>query len=194
MQFIWKFIRLISGLFFAVTCFVGFIALMILNLDLCEKIFPGIVSAAGNAGRGKGGDLFKFLISCPIPTAVCFGWYKVFNWIDGKLKKVSFGNTELEKFDTPPLEMGKPSPVTKKEVKLGAHLAGLAGLTGLALIVSMGVGINIFSFLEKTGRSRPDREFIAFMIGMPILIAMGYVVMRHFVIKRVSNEVARPDR
>ncbi len=53
MQFPWKLIRLISGLFFAVTCFVGFIALMILNLDICEKIFPGIVSAAEHAGGAK---------------------------------------------------------------------------------------------------------------------------------------------
>ncbi len=193
MQFLWKFIRLISGLFFAVTCFVGFIALMILNLYLCEKIFPGIVSAAGNAGRGNGGDLFKFLISCPVPIVVCFGWYKVFNWIDGKLKKASLGNTELERFDTP-LEIGIPSTESTKEVKLGANLAALAGLTGFALILSIMVVVYTFDYLDKTGRTRPDSEFIAFMIGIPVVIALTYAVKRHFTIKKVSNQVARPDR
>ncbi len=192
MQFPWKLIRLFSGLFFAVTCFVGFIALMILNLDLCEKMFPGIVSAAEHAGGG--GAFLKLLISCPIPVSVCFVWYKVFNWIDGKLKKASNGNAEPEKFDTTPLNMGKPSSETTKEVKLGANLAALAGLSGLILIVSMGVGIYTFSNLEKAGRPRPDNEFIAFMIAMPIVIALIYAVMRHLIIKRVSNEVARPDR
>ena len=191
MQSFWKLIRLFSGLFFAVTCFVGFIALMILNLDLCEKMFPGIVSAAEHAG---GGAFLKLLISCPIPVSVCFVWYKVFNWIDGKLKKASNGNTGQEKFDATPLNIGKPFSETTKEVKLGANLAALAGFSGLLLIVSMGVGIYAFSNLEKAGRPRPDSEFIAFMIAMPIVIALIYAVTRHFIIKRVSNEVARPDR
>lgn len=92
LQFLWKLIRLVSGLFFAVTCVVGFIALMILNLVLCERYFPGILETAEHSAQGKGRAVLQIFISRPIPVIVCFGLYKIFNWIDGKLKKASSSN------------------------------------------------------------------------------------------------------
>jgi hypothetical protein len=80
-----KIARLSCGLFFAVTCFIGFVALMFVNLSISEKFFPGVANAASHSGTGKRAAMFAFIISCPIPVAVCYVWYRLFSWIDKKL-------------------------------------------------------------------------------------------------------------
>jgi hypothetical protein len=96
----WKVIRLLCGLFFAVTCFLGFIGLMIANLVLSDKLFPGIVENVDRLGGSKGASYLVFIISCPIPVAVCYVWYKLFHWIDKKLVQKIKGTfsdvTEIE--------------------------------------------------------------------------------------------------
>lgn len=167
---------------------------MFVNLSLSEKLLPGIVSMQQGAGHGKGAATFAFIVACPIPVAVCFVWYKVFNWVDVKLKNLSLGNKETLNFDTTSLNVDNPSTETTKEEKLGAHLAVLAGLSGLILLILIGVLLHTYSYLEQTGNVRPHGEFIAFLTGLLIVIAVSYAIIRHLIIKRASNKTARPGR
>lgn len=187
MRLLWKSVRFISGLFFAVTCFVGFIAFMVLNLYVSESLFPGIVNTAEHAKGGKGWTMFLFLISCPIPVIVCFGWYKLFKWIDRKLEIASGESREIVGVEEAQLE-------SNRQNKLHGYLAACAGLSGFILILGLAVGLNLFSYFEKTGKPRSSQEFISFLVGFPIFTAIGYAIARSIVIKNVSNEVARPDR
>jgi hypothetical protein len=184
----WKLVRFSSGLFFAVTCFIGFIALMILNLYVLESLFPGIVNAVDHLSGGKGQNLLRLIISCPIPVTVCFGWYKFFKWVDKKLEKAALGNSG-EIID------GKETALDpNKENKLHGYLAACAGISGFTLILGLCLGINIFNYFEKADKPRSMQEFISFLAGFPIVTAIGYAIARSIVIKKVSNEVARPDR
>jgi hypothetical protein len=99
-------------------------------------------------------------------VSVCFVWYKVFNWIDGKLKKASNGNAEPEKFDTTPLNMGKPSSETIKEVKLGANLAALAGFSGEGYGGQVCLSAIIFSYSQK--KTYENTWGCSFPINRPI--------------------------
>lgn len=163
---------------------------MMLNLYVFESLFPGIVNAVNHLGGGKGQNLFRLIISCPIPVTVCFGWYKLFKWIDRKLdKKVSSGDSEE-------IADGKEAILLarSKENKLHAYLAACAGLSGFILFIGLGLGLELFSNFEKNGKHVSDQGFIYFLVGFPIVTFIGYAVARSIVIKKMSNEVARPDR
>ena len=152
LQIFWKFIRLISGLFFAVICFIGFLYLMFVNLTLSERLWPGIVSVQQSAGRGKGAAIFAFIIACPIPVGVCFIWYKIFNWIDAKLKKLSSENKEILNLASTVTTIGNPSSKAVKDEKLDASLAAYAGLCGFTIIIGLIITCYLYSFLEKIGK------------------------------------------
>ena len=123
MHFLLKLVRLVSGLFFAVTCLAGFIALMVLNVALLQQYFPWFVN--------KGWFIFPILISCPIPVIVCYGWYNIFNWIDRKLTKSSSGNTESE----------ESQPSITKTFTTFLALIILLGLLVSLLFPAVGIGI-----------------------------------------------------
>lgn len=75
-------------LFFSVTVFLGFIALMFLNLHLSSKVMPGLVDAVGAAGQSKRSSAFiAFLVATPIPVLCCYLWYRLFNWIDQRFDR-----------------------------------------------------------------------------------------------------------
>jgi hypothetical protein len=91
----WTIIRLLSGLFCAVTCFFGFIGLMIANLALSDKLFPGIVESVLFLGSNRKAAFLAFAISCPIPIAICYVWYRIFDWIDKKLLQKTLYTTTV---------------------------------------------------------------------------------------------------
>lgn len=167
---------------------------MFVNLTLSERLWPGIVSLQQSAGRGKGVAILAFIIACPIPVGVCFIWYKIFNWIDGKLKKLSSGDEETVNLASTVTAIGNPSPDAAKEEKLGSSLAAYAGLYGLTIFIGMIMACYGYSFLEKIGKPRPQKEFFTLMIAIPVLASIIYVYKRSTLIKRSSNQKDAPDR
>jgi len=82
-----KIIRLILGLIFAVTGFFGFFYLMFLNILFFYKYFPGFINLQESLGKGKGAALLCIVITCPLPVIACYWWYRLYSWINGKLKE-----------------------------------------------------------------------------------------------------------
>jgi H+/gluconate symporter-like permease len=113
-----KIARLVCGLFFAVTCFIGFVALMFVNLSITEKLFPGVANVASHSGTGKKAAMFAFVISCPIPVAVCYVWYRLFSWIDKKLAPVTAETEKThEQTHAQPSSTRSPSSSTLKPIR-----------------------------------------------------------------------------
>jgi hypothetical protein len=88
----------------------------------------------------------------------------------------------------------EPPPEPTKEEKLRSYLAACAGLSGTAIIFGFCVGFNVFSYFEKTGKPRSMNEFIAFLIGLPIVIILIYVKVRSIIIGKLSNQEDAPDQ
>jgi hypothetical protein len=125
----------------------------------------------------------------PIPTIVCFGWYKLFKWIDRKLERISSADAN-EIVNGKELDQLDPA----KKNRLDGYLAACAGISGVILIAGYGLGITLFCYYERTGNPGSDRAFISFIVGFPILIAVSYAITRHIIMNKLSNKAARPDQ
>ena len=63
------------------TVFPLFIALLVLNTLLMERYAPFLVDLFHATDGDDGEALMIFLISCPLPVAFSFVWYKLFSWL-----------------------------------------------------------------------------------------------------------------
>ncbi len=85
------------------TVFPLFIALLVGNVLLMERYAPFLVDLFRAADGGDGEALIAFLISCPLPVAFSFVWYKLFSWLakrDGIARKNSATARRLQAFST----------------------------------------------------------------------------------------------
>lgn len=175
MQFFWKFIRLTNGLFFAVTCFLGFLYLMFVNLTLSERLLPGIVNLQQSAGHGKPATILAFIVACPIPMAAGFAWYRLFDWIDTQLNKISAGDKVI-------IEVSKD--IDDKAHNIGGKLALYAGLYGFSIMIGMIITNEVYSFLDKNCKPRSQEEFFTVLLAIPILATVIYIHKRFSLMKR----------
>ncbi len=58
-----------------------FVALLVVNVLLIERYAPFLVGLFRAADGGDGEALIGFLISCPLPVAFSFAWYKFISWL-----------------------------------------------------------------------------------------------------------------
>ena len=66
---------------FYLTVFPLFIVLLVVNVLLMERYAPFLVGLFRAADGGDGEALIGFLISCPLPVAFSFAWYKFISWL-----------------------------------------------------------------------------------------------------------------
>ena len=66
---------------FYMTVFPLFVALLVVNVIWVERYAPFLVDLFRAADGGDGEALIAFLISCPLPVAFSFAWYKFISWL-----------------------------------------------------------------------------------------------------------------
>ena len=66
---------------FYLTVFPLFVALLVVNVFWVERYAPFLVELFKAADGGDGEALIAFLISCPLPVAFSFAWYKFISWL-----------------------------------------------------------------------------------------------------------------
>lgn len=77
----------------------------------------------------------------------------------------------------------EPLPEPSKENKLRGTLALYAGLSLLAIIMGIGIGFNILSYLEKHGRQSSGYEVLTVLVGVPIVVIGFYLWKRRSILK-----------
>jgi ABC-type phosphate transport system permease subunit len=169
-----NFFRLLSALFFAITCFVGFLVLMFFNLSISEDLLPGITSNLSEIVTGKTKAVLALLISCPIPVVVCFLWYRLFDYIDKKFFKQVAGAALISETFHP----------TSEEPSLRSALAACAGMTFVAVIMGVGIGLNILSYFWERGRLISESDVVTLFFGVVGLVAVLYVVARSRIVSK----------
>ena len=88
----------------------------------------------------------------------------------------------------------KPLPKPTKENVLRSKLAVSAGLSGLAMIFAIGIGLHVISYLERTGKNPSEIWLFAVLIGVPIAALICFFTNRSRIIKNMSNRPLDTDR
>lgn len=80
----------------------------------------------------------------------------------------------------------EPLPELSTENKLRGTLALYAGLSLLAIIMGIGIGFNILSYLEKHGRQSSGYEALIVLVCVPIVVIGFYLWKRRSILKKYA--------
>lgn len=65
-------------------------------------------------------------------------------------------------------------------------LAVYAGLSLFAIILGIGIGFEVLSYLEKKGRPSSGHEVLAVIVGVPIVVIIFYLKKRSGILKKYA--------
>lgn len=80
----------------------------------------------------------------------------------------------------------EPLPEPSNENKLRGTLALYAGLSLIAIIVGIGIGFNVLSYLEKKGRPSSFYEVMAVLFGIPFVVIIFYLKKRSSTLRKYA--------
>jgi len=80
----------------------------------------------------------------------------------------------------------EPPPEPTKENKLRGTLALYAGLSLLAIIMGIGIGFNVLSYLEKNGMPSSGCEVMVVLFGVPVVVSIFYLKKRSSILKKYA--------
>lgn len=88
----------------------------------------------------------------------------------------------------------KPLPKPTKENILRSKLAVSAALTGLAVILGIGIGFEIITYFEKAGKPPSFFWVIVVLSGVPTAALAFFFINRTRIIRSMSNRPLDTDR